>query len=227
MEHKNTTLIVCEALAPEVENIVHPNVEVKVIEFGLHNYPQKLNIKLHDVLQKLESEKKQDLILLGYGLCSDGVVGLKSDHAQIVIPKTFDCIAVFLGSRDVYKEQLKREPGTYYLTKGWIEYGQTPLSILRRQHEWTKKYDEKTIRRVAREMIKNYRRVAFIKTGAYEPESYIAYSREVAAAFGLEFEVVPGAVGLLKKLLDGHWDDNFLVVDPGQEITKSMFFQDD
>ncbi|NPV29016.1 MAG: DUF1638 domain-containing protein [Firmicutes bacterium] len=223
MEQKNVVLVICETLAPEIEDKVPPHVEVNVIEFGLHLFPKELNKKLRDILGALDREGKWDLILLGYGLCSEGVVGLKSEKSKIVMPRTDDCIAIFLGSTEAYKKELTRDPGTYYLTKGWIEHGEDPLSISTRRHQWTKKYDEQTAQWVAREIMKNYTRIALIDTGTYELSPYIAYAKKVAETFDLKFEIIPGSLFLLEKLLHGPWDDNFLALEPGQEITKEMF----
>jgi hypothetical protein len=44
-----------------------------------------------------------------------------------VVSKVDNCIAIFLGSEKAYKAQFRTEPGTYYLTKGWIEAGDSPF----------------------------------------------------------------------------------------------------
>lgn len=228
MRQKNTILVICEALFPEIEGRVPPSLEVKVMEFGLHLFPKELNKKLSSIVKSLDDESRWDFVLLGYGLCSEGVVGLKSEKNKIVIPKVDDCIALFLGSKEAYKNELTKEPGTYYLTKGWIEHGEDPLSIFLRQHEWTKKYDEQTAQWVAREIVKNYTRIALIDTGTYdtcELSCYADYAKKVAETFGLKFEIVPGSLSLLEKLLYGPWNSDFLVLEPGQEVTKEMFIE--
>ena len=63
----------------------------------------------------------------GYGLCSQGVIGVRANDCTLVVPRVDDCIAIFLGSASAYKKQSRTEPGTYYLTKGWIEVGESPL----------------------------------------------------------------------------------------------------
>ena len=70
---------------------------------------------------------KVGTIILGYGLCSRAVVGLRAEGCTLVVPRVDDCIAIFLGSGDAYRTQHCSEPGTYYLTKGWIEAGDAPL----------------------------------------------------------------------------------------------------
>ena len=39
----------------------------------------------------------------------------------LVIPRAHDCIALFMGSRQRYREYFDAHPGTYYRTSGWIE----------------------------------------------------------------------------------------------------------
>jgi hypothetical protein len=216
-------LVICESLAPEVEGIAPPDVEMRVMDFGLHNYPQKLNQQLRQVVAELDATQQFQVILLGYGHCSGGVVGLKSKTARIVVPRTDDCIAVFLGSRELCERERKKEPGTFYLTKGWIEHKEDPLSVYMGEHESTKRYDKKLAQWCAKEIMRNYKRIALIDTGAYDLEKYVDYGRKTAEVFGLEFEIIPGSLEFLKKLLYGPWDDDFVIVEPGQEITTEMF----
>src|SRR5690606_9792098 len=97
----------------------------ETLDFGLHLRPEHLKRTLQERIN--EASQHADVLLLGYGLCSMAVVGLHATTAHLVIPRTDDCIAIFLGSCKAYKEQSKKEPGTYYLTKGWIEVGDTPF----------------------------------------------------------------------------------------------------
>jgi len=59
------------------------------------------------------------------------VIGLKSEYSTLVIPKVDDCIGILLGSNDEYKTQQLQQPGTYYLTKGWLKTKNTPLDDVR------------------------------------------------------------------------------------------------
>jgi len=220
----DTVLVVCESVLPEVEKLASSDLDIKVLEFGLHNHPNRLNEKLRECLAEIERDERYKTALFGYGLCSEGVVGLKPQRVRIVIPKTDDCIALFLGSKDRYFQEQRKEPGTFYLTKGWIEYGENPLSIYNQDVDWAKKYPPEKARWVAKEVMKNYKRIALIDTGVYDSSSYEDYARKTAEIFDMKYEVIPGSVTLLEKLLSGDWDENFIVVEPGQEVTKEMFF---
>jgi len=177
---------------------------------------------LKKVLQEKIDEASQhaEVLLLGYGLCSMAVVGLKATTATLVIPRTDDCIAIFLGSCAAYKEQSKKEPGTYYLTKGWIEVGDTPFD----EHNLLiEKFGQEKAERMTRLMLKNYKRLAFINTGVYEIERYREYSQQTAERFDLRFEEIDGSPALVKKMVFGPWDEEFVVVSPGQTVEYKDF----
>jgi hypothetical protein len=74
-------------------------------------------------------------------------------------------------------------------------------------------------------MLKNYTRLGFINTGQYQIEQYRTYARTTAERFGLRFEEIEGSPVLLKKMIFGPWDDEFLVVEPGRTIQYPDFVQ--
>ncbi|MFZ5912310.1 MAG: DUF1638 domain-containing protein [Chloroflexota bacterium] len=194
------------------------DVSHEVLDFGLHINPTELKKALQEKID--EASPKSDVLLLGYGLCSMAVVGLEARAATLVIPRTDDCIAIFLGSCEAYKTQAKKEPGTYYLTKGWIEAGDTPFE----EHKLlVEKYGQEKAGRMTKLLLKNYKRLAFIDTGQYEIERYREYSQKTAEKFGLRFEEIDGSPALVKKMVSGPWDGEFVVVSPGEIVTYQDF----
>lgn len=211
-------MIACETVIEEMLPFLPGDVPYEVLDFGLHIRPAELKMALQKKID--EASARADVLLLGYGLCSMAVVGLKATTATLVIPRTDDCIAIFLGSCSAYKEQTKKEPGTYYLTKGWIEVGDTPFD----EHKlMVEKYGEEKAERMTRLLLKNYKRLAFIDTGAYESERYREYARKTAEKFELRFEEIAGSPDLVKKMLLGPWDGEFVVVSPGETVTYQNF----
>jgi hypothetical protein len=155
------------------------------------------------------------MIILGYGLCSMAVVGLRANGCTLVVPRVDDCIALCLGSQEAYRAQFKSEPGTYYLTRGWIEAGDSPFS----EHEkLVQAFGEEKAGRVMERMLKNYTRLAFIDTGQGENEDYRDYSQGMAKRFGLRYAEIPGSERLIRKMLRGPLDHEFVVAAPGETI---------
>lgn len=211
-------VIACATVIEEMLPLLPADVPHEVLDFGLHLTPEKLKAALQTRID--EASAGCDVLLLGYGLCSMAVVGLQARSAHIIIPRTDDCIAIFLGSCAAYKEQAKKEPGTYYLTKGWIEVGDTPFQ----EHKLlVEKFGEARAKRMTQLMLKNYKRLAFINTGQYEIERFCDYARQTAAAFDLRFEEIEGSPSLVKKMVFGPWDDEFIVLEPGQTMRYEDF----
>ncbi len=213
-------VIACATVIEEMLPFLPADVFSETLDFGLHLRPNELKKSLQEKIN--QASQRADVLLLGYGLCSMAVVGLQATTAHLVIPRVDDCIAIFLGSCNAYKEQSKKEPGTYYLTKGWIEVGDTPFQEYQRLIE---KYGEDKAKRVIQLMLKNYKRLGFINTGQYEIERYREYARQTADKFNLRFEEIEGSPALVNKLVFGPWDDEFLVVEPGQAIQYTDFIQ--
>ena len=211
-------MIACATVIEEMLPFLPADVPHEVLDFGLHINPAELKKVLQEKID--EASQSADVLLLGYGLCSMAVVGLKATTATLVIPRTDDCIAIFLGSCNAYKEQAKKEPGTYYLTKGWIEVGTTPFE----EHKLLiEKFGEAKAERMTKLMLKNYKRLAFINTGQYEIDRYRTYAQKTAEKFELRFEEIDGSSALVMKTVFGPWDEEFVVVSPGETISYQDF----
>ena len=211
-------IIACATVIEEMYPLMQPDQAYEILDFGLHLRPGSLKEALQEAIDAASVE--YDVIILGYGLCSMAVVGLTANDCTIVIPRVDDCIACFLGSQDAYMQQQNHEPGTYYLTKGWIEVSDTLLDEYNRMVE---KYGEKTADRLMGIMLKNYKRLVFIDTGVENQEKYRAYAQKVAEKFNLRFEEMPGSNELIEKMMSQNWDTDFVVAKPGETVTYADF----
>jgi len=222
MNISRTLVMACATVIEEMLPHLPAGMQHQVFEFGLHINPEKLRRTLQEAIDAVNG--KYDTIVLGYGLCSQAVIGIKSDTSSLVVPRVDDCISIFLGSRSAYRFQSQSEPGTYYLTKGWIEVGDTPFAEYDRLIQ---RYGAERAERIIRLMLGNYKRLALINTGLYELERYRAYARRTAERFDLRYEEIEGSDTLVKKMIFGPWDDDFVVVQPGEMIRYDHFFRPD
>jgi len=220
MDPSRTKVIACATVIEEMLPYMPAGMAYEVLDFGLHLAPGKLKETLQQAIDVACADF--DTILLGYGLCSLAIVGLKAPGCTLVMPRVDDCIAIFLGSRQVYSQQARAEPGTYYLTKGWIEVADTPFDEYERM---VAQYGEERARRLMATMLKHYTRLVYIDTGHDDKRPYIDYARKTADQFNLRFEELRGSNELILRLLSGPWDEEFLVVPPGQTITYLLFKQ--
>jgi hypothetical protein len=98
------------------------------MDYGLHRTPEKMAAALREEITGLAAPS---VIILGYGLCGNGLVDLKAGVHKLIVPRADDCITLLLGSYRRYIEEFSAEPGTYYLSKGWLESGSHPLGEYR------------------------------------------------------------------------------------------------
>ena len=228
-------VIACEVLFREICLWSARSRNVISIEFlkrGLHDNPDVLRSEVQEKIDETDEEAYEG-ILLGYALCSNGTVGIRTRGIPLVIPRAHDCVTLFLGSKERYSEHFTGNPGTYYYTSGWLERAgskverkvQDGRGLGKKFEEYVQKYGEDNARYLIefeRSWIENYSRAAYIDLEFVRFLNYKEQAKEIAAQRGWEYEELPGDIGLIRKLIDGEWnEDEFLVVQPGEEIIAS------
>lgn len=194
-----------------------PGDEVTFLEYGFHNYPDRLR---EEIQREVNISNGFDYVILGYGLCGKGTLGIRAQNCPIVIPRIEDCIPLFLGSPGAYQKERRKEPGTYYLTKGWIEYGSDPLKDYQK---WVERYGERKARILVNVTYKYYTRIGLINTGSYDIFGYWDYVQKLSAFLKTKSEVIPGSMCLFEALAKSEWDKGFILINPGAEIERMMF----
>jgi len=231
---QRTVVIACATVIEEMLPLMPPDMEYRTLEFGLHAYPARLRETLQTNIDEMVAAHaathpgEELTILLGYGLCSQALVGVEARGCTLVVPRVDDCIAIFLGSRSAYQAQAGAEPGTYYLTKGWIEVGATPDNEYGRgSAEYQRivaRFGEARAEALFKKMLANYKRLVLINTGQYEIEHYREIARRQAERLNLRYEEVPGSAEMVRKLLDGAPVDEFVVLPPGETFQLEHFY---
>jgi len=199
------------------------------LDIMLHNSPKKLAAALQEAIDAIA---EPSFVIVGYGLCGNGLVGVKARTHTLIIPRTHDCVAIFLGSHQRYVQRFFAAPNTYYLTKGWIDARDEPLADY---HDYVKEFDEETADYLFEMKYKHYRKICLIGFNQDELDGYRDQARAVAefmaARFGnVVFEETLGSTSLIESLVRmggtlNDTDEEFVVVKPGGEITQDMFMR--
>jgi hypothetical protein len=229
-------LIACEVLFREMcHACAHSRhqVDLEFLPKGLHDLGGKpMAAKIQEAVDRTP-EGAYQAILLGYGLCGNGLDGLRARHTPLVLPRAHDCIALLMGSRERYQQYFDANPGTFYRSTGWLERGKglqqlthnttgfdEPLEALIR------KYGEDNGRYLYEEMTRyrrQYGKLTFIETGLETGGKFAAEAAAEATENGWSFERLPGDLAWLGRLVEGEWADaEFVVAKPGQSIAASF-----
>ncbi len=222
-------VIACQVFLEMFERFTKPGMIQKFIylDYGLHRVPRKLNQAVQEALDGLT---EPSLVVLGYGLCGNGLNGIRAGQHTLLISRADDCIAIFLGSYERYQREFKSESATYYLTKGWLESGSNPLS---EYQEYVQNYGPAKAGWLLDSLYHNYKRLALV---AHSQEDLVAYrgrAQEVAKfceRWAMRYEEILGSSEYFEHLIQaaltsGPLDENFILVSPGGELRQDQFMR--
>jgi N-methylhydantoinase A/oxoprolinase/acetone carboxylase beta subunit len=224
-------VIACGVLAVDLRHAARRlgvPIALHALPGGLHAKPAALRARLQETIDAVSAQTGVSRIVIGYGVCGRGTVGLRARGAVLVIPRVHDCIALFLGSDARYREQFARHPGTYYISAGWIEdkpdygkqMGSDGVPAPEALSELTDRYGRDNaayIRDFLDSWKRNYTRAAFIDTGVEgDKERYARIAETMARESGWLYERLTGTHDLLDRMLTAREsDDAILLVPPG------------
>ena len=227
-------IIACRIFARELGRLSAESanqIDVTWIGRGLHNTPEQLRKRLQDEIDRVyeqltsgELEHRPDYIVMGYGLCSRVVEGIVCRDIPIVIPRTDDCIALFMGSQERYLKEFAEAKGAYWLNSGWIERSARLFDSddikRRRWMEYAEKFGEDNadyLIEVESSWEKNYSTLGYIHSEIYDSEANLQRAKEKARKKDWRLRELDGDLRMLRMMTDGTWNDReFLVLKPGE-----------
>ena len=217
-------LYLCAARSPHI-------VDIELYRRGLHNDPADLRAKLQARIDALTGSQ-YDAITMGYGLCGQATAGLSARDIPLEIPRAHDCITLFLGSREQYQYQFENFSGTYWYAHDYIERDDgsggalalgsgSDVQMNDVYDEYVRKYGQDNadyLMEVMGAWQKHYQRAAYIEMGIGDGSEVEAKAQAEAERRGWVFDRVAGDMVLIRRLVDGDWEGDFLIVQPGEQV---------
>lgn len=230
-------IIACQVLQDLLTQLLPQELAHDVIfmDYGLHRVPSKMTGTLQETINAIADPS---LIVLGYGLCGNGLRGIRAGQHTLLVPRADDCIALLLGSYQAYMREFQAVPGTYYLSKGWLESGSHPLL---EYEEYVPRYGADEAMWLMDQQYQHYERLVLVAHSQSDLEAYRAQAQKIARfceRWGMRYEEILGSdkyvrrlVELLLNLAGGSAatmepvNGDFLVVPPGGEIHQEQFMR--
>lgn len=220
-------IYLCAARSPHI-------VDVELFQRGLHNDPPDLRARLQERIDAAAGEG-YDAVVMAYGLCGQATAGLTARETRVVVPRAHDCITLFLGSRERYRDEFKNNSGTYWYALDYMERNDGSHSTLTLgvgtdteldsvYDEYVEKYGQDNadyLMEVMGAWQKHYKRAAYIDMGVGDGSKIEAQAQADAARRGWLFERVAGDMVLIRRLLEGDWANDFLVLQPNERLTMT------
>ena len=237
-------VVACKVLSREISLLIpqNPNfIDVTYLRQGLHDTPDELRrvvqgqidaiddgSDMHSVERRSDG-KEIDAIVLAYGLCSNGIQGIRSKKYPIVVPRAHDCITLLLGSKEKYDQFFNEFGGrAYWYTPGWIENSPMPSEekYVLLKERYIEQFGEDNAEYLLEMELgwqKDYEHIAYIAWDGILQDGFVDFARSCAEYFNWNFRLFQGEDTLLRDMLSGNWDDErFLVVPPGDAIAPSF-----
>ncbi len=235
-------IIGCKVLTREISYLAATSknyIDMTWLKQGYHNEPAKLKEILQTTINDIEIGNDPctcnqeagdfDAILLCYGLCSNGVCGIKSTKYPIVIPRAHDCITLLLGDKKRYQNLFdEKSGGIYWYSIGWLENNLMPCKE-REEHTlnlYAELYGEENAQYLLdmeSGWLNEYKAAAFIEHDEIQSDVHKQKTKESAKYYGWDYYEYKGDLTLLRDLVEGNWDDErFLVVPPNKTIIQSF-----
>lgn len=220
-------IIACRVMQHELDALRQQrkdaqDIEICYMDQNLHRTPEKMPGLIQEQIDAHADTARS--IVLGYGLCSNGIVGVTARNQPVYIPRVHDCIALLLGSRQAYFEAFRKRAGTYYLTPGWVAEEKDPLGMV--EHEYGPKLGQEMAVWGINEELKHYTHIVLIDTGAGDMEKVRQRAKANAEFLDKVYEEVPGSTAYFEKLLFGPYDtEDFVCLAPGQKAGQKPFMK--
>jgi hypothetical protein len=218
------------------------------IESGLHDRPESLQASLSRLIRLLDegaaagepvavpsvrpgmgpaAQRREEIVvepvqevILAIGFCGNALKDLGGEHLTLLFPRVDDCVSLLLNDGCV-REEIKRNPRCYYLTRGWFNH---ESSMINSFAEWDERYGPERADKLRATMYAGYEQVNLIDTQAYQIEECFDQSQAVADKLKLQHGVVSGSVQLLERLFRGERDSEIVAVPPKEKIGFNHLF---
>jgi hypothetical protein len=218
-------VVACDVVKNEILRVMEVKKDDKTpfsfLEYALHEKPKGMPSAILSEVNAI-CNRGAGSVALGYGLCSNGTVGVSSKNG-LIVPRCHDCLSMLLGSPKRYYKVFNELKGTLFLSDGWFRNGGDLLTAL--ETKYIPRLGERLAWKGMRLEVANYKYIGLINNGLGDIAHMRKRGKESAAAFEKEYIELDADLGYFEKLLYGPRDkDDFISLDPSETVSEEQFY---
>lgn len=212
----NTIILSCPTLKGELLAALEQADNRSPVYFlpkELHSSPDKLRSYVQDFIDRLHNVDRVVLCVSG---CGGGTTGLKATTAELIVPRTRDCVDILLSNKEAQDNRKRR----VYMTKSWYDYHQDSALNLDKLIETKGKEEAENF---IRTLYKGFEEFYIVDTGTYDIQKVMDGLEPFIKVLGGKFTIVKGDYAILHKLAQGNFDASFVRVPVGDEVPAKFY----
>ena len=215
-----TVILSCPTLMKELKAALAAASSEAIVYFiprRLHSSPKELHEYLQDMIDHFYNAERIVLCVSG---CGGGTAGLRAASAELVVPRTRDCLDVLLSGESL--ASLQRDISGVYFTESWMECTkESEIDLDKLAEKMGREEAENFLRRLYKTCNKFY----IIDTGCYNVRPVEEYVAQLVEILSGTMTMLHGECGILHKIAEERFDDDFVVVPPGGEVPTDAFLK--
>ena len=199
-----TVILSCPTLKGELTAALAEASSEAIVYFmpqRLHSDPKELHDYVQDMIDHFWNV---DRIVLCVSGCGGGTKGLKATTAELVVPRTRDCLDVLLSGDSL--ATLERDISGVFFTESWMEFSKNSDIDL---DKLTKKMGRAAAEDFLRRLYKTFNKFYIIDTGCYDVQAAQDYVAPLVKILDGTVTVLKGSYGILRKIAREAFDDDF------------------
>ena len=215
-----TVILSCPTLMRELKAALATAASEAVVYFiprELHSVPKKLHEYLQDMINHFYNV---DQIVLCVSGCGGGTAGLRAASSKLIVPRTRDCLDILLSGESL--DALQRDISGVFFTESWMECTkESEIDLDRLAEKMGREKAEDFLRRLYKTCNKFY----IIDTGCYNVRAVEEYVAPLVEILSGTMTILHGECGVLHKIAEGRFDEDFVVVPPGGNVPADAFLK--
>ncbi len=221
MNNDNTVILACTSLKDYVEEAqkrLGTNIKAIYVSRLYHRDPKEMR---EHIIEKLDNlPEGTDTVLVCMGYCGGSWEGVAKNSCRIVLPRIDDCVSLVMQLTDEPKSNLKEDRHFYVRDK---DPAKESIKAIFEHMANAQDLDQETREKYHKHWQDMYEEIDIIDTPINDARSQEYFDKVKVDADWLDarLEYVMGGTHMIEKLIKGDWDDQFLVLEPGEPATKA------